>query len=177
MIVKETKLSGVCVIEIERLEDNRGFFARSYCEDEFARFGLHNDFKQSSISFNNYKGTLRGMHRQLEPYGEIKLVRCLRGSIFDVVIDLRKESETFAQWISIELTQENRKTLYIPKGFAHGFVTLVDKAEVFYQMSEKYNPDAASGVRFNDPMFNIQWPSLGELIISDNDRDWPDFAV
>lgn len=177
MIIEETKLSGAYIIELEKLEDNRGFFARSFCENEFARSGLNNNYKQSNLSFNNFKGTLRGMHMQLEPYSEVKLVRCVRGAIFDVIIDLREESKTFTQWMSVELTQENRKTLYIPERFAHGFLTLDDKTEVFYQMSEEYKPDVASGVKFDDPIFNIQWPPLNELIISDRDKAWPDFKV
>lgn len=177
MIIEETKLSGAYIIGLEKLEDSRGFFARSFCENEFARSGLNNNYKQSNLSFNNFKGTLRGMHMQLEPYSEVKLVRCVRGAIFDVIIDLREESETFTQWMSVELTQENRKTLYIPERFAHGFLTLDDKTEVFYQMSEEYKPDGASGVKFDDPIFNIQWPPLNELIISDRDKAWPDFKV
>ena len=175
MRFEETKLSGAYIIDIEKIEDSRGFFARSFCKDDFSQAGLNNIYKQSNLSFNHSKGTLRGMHIQLEPYSEIKLVRCVKGAIFDVIIDLREESETFTQWISVELTEKNRKTLYIPERFAHGFLTLEDESEVYYQMSEIYVPDAASGVKFDDPVFDIRWPDLGELIISDKDKAWPDF--
>ena len=177
MKFEETKLSGAYIIDIKKIEDSRGFFARSFCKDEFSQAGLNYVYKQSNLSFNHSKGTLRGMHMQFAPHSEIKLVRCVKGAIFDVIIDLREESETFTQWISVELTEKNRKTLYIPERFAHGFLTLENDSEVYYQMSEIYVPEAASGVKFDDPVFDIQWPDLGKLIISDKDKAWPDFKT
>ena len=173
----ETELKDAYIIDIEKHEDERGFFARIFCEREFTEKRLNAKHAQSSISFNQKSGTLRGMHFQIPPFSEIKLVRCIRGAIFDVVIDLRKNSDTFAKWISVELTQENRKTLYIPKGFAHGFLTLKDNTEVFYQMSEYYRPEAARGIRFNDPAFDIKWPIHDKPLISEKDKNWPDYKI
>ena len=174
MIFKDTKLSGVFVVELEALEDERGFFARSWCAREFEEHGLQTRFVQSNISFNKNKGTLRGMHYQAAPHPEVKLVRCTRGAIFDVVIDLRPDSPTFTQWISITLTADNHMSAYIPKGFAHGFQSLEDCSEVFYQMSEFFAPECARGVRWNDPAFGIKWPP-GERTISKKDQGYPDF--
>lgn len=158
MIFTETKLSGAYVIDIEAIEDERGFFARSWCKNEFEKLGLNPKLVQCNISFNKKKGTIRGMHFQGSPYEEAKLVRCTRGSIYDVIIDLRSDSPTYLQWFSIELTSDNRKMLYIPEGFAHGFQTLEDNTEVFYQMSEYYHPENAKGIRWNDPTIDITWP-------------------
>ena len=158
MIFIETKLKGAYIIEPERLEDERGFFARTWCEDEFAAHGLNPRLVQCNISFNKKKGALRGMHYQVAPYEEAKLVRCTKGAIYDVIIDLRFNSPTHKQWFAVELTAENRKMLYVPEGFAHGFQTLEDDSEVFYQMSEFYHPECARGVRWNDPAFRIEWP-------------------
>lgn len=171
MIFEETKLKGAYVINIEPIEDERGFFARSFCQKEFEQLGLNPCVAQCNISFNKKKGTLRGMHYQAAPHEEAKLVSCVKGSIYDVIIDLRPGSITYCQWVSVELSAENHKMLYIPEGFAHGFQTLEDNTEVFYQMSEFYHPESARGVRWNDPAFGIEWPSA-ELIISEKDSTY-----
>jgi len=176
MIFSETKLSGAFIIEVKRLEDERGFFGRSFCRLEFEEHGLNPFVAQCNISFNRDAGTLRGMHYQAAPHAEEKLVRCTRGALYDVIIDLRPESPTFKQWVSLELTEENCRMLYIPKGFAHGFQTLVDETEIFYQMSAFYHPDSGRGVRWNDPAFGIQWPETDRVILSDRDRVWPDYT-
>jgi dTDP-4-dehydrorhamnose 3,5-epimerase len=176
MIFTETKLSGLVLIDMERREDDRGFFARSWCRDEFERHTLDTRLVQCNVSFNLRQGTLRGMHYQAEPHPEIKLVRCTMGAIYDVGVDLRPDSPTFRQWVGVELTAENRRALYIPAGFAHGFQTLTANSEVFYQMSEFYYPEAARGVRWNDPAFGIQWP-LPDPFLSDRDRTYPDFTA
>jgi dTDP-4-dehydrorhamnose 3,5-epimerase len=175
LIFHETKLHGAFIIEPQKLEDERGFFARSWCEREFRQHGLNPKLVQCNISFNNKQGTLRGMHYQVTPFEEAKLVRCTRGSIFDVIADLRPASTTFGQHIKILLDTENRTMLYIPEGFAHGFLTLEDNTEVFYQMSQFYSPDHARGFRWNDPKFGIEWP-LDVRVISDRDRNYPDFG-
>jgi dTDP-4-dehydrorhamnose 3,5-epimerase len=175
MIFRETKLPGSFIIEVQRLEDDRGFFGRSFCRHEFAGRGLNPEVAQCNISFNRDSGTLRGMHYQASPHAETKVVRCTRGSIYDVIVDLRRESPTFRQWIAPELTENNGWMLYIPEGFAHGFQTLVDNTEIFYQMSEFYHPESARGVRWNDPAFGIQWPAGDRFILSDRDRNWPDY--
>ncbi len=174
MIIKETKLNGVYLIEPERLEDHRGFFARTWCEREFNTVGINPKLVQCSISFNRKKGTLRGMHYQDTPYKEAKLVRCTMGAVYDVAVDLRPESKTFQQWTSVELTADNRKMVYIPEGVAHGFITLMDNTEVFYQISEFYMAEYARGVRWNDPAFGIHWP-CSVTVISDRDQNYPDF--
>ena len=171
MIFTETKLKGAFVIEIEPIEDERGYFARSFCQKEFEKHGLNPCIAQCNISFNKKKGTLRGMHYQVEPYPEAKLVRCIMGSIYDVIIDLRIDSPTYCEWFAVELSADGSKMIYIPEGYAHGFQTLEDNTEVFYQMSEFYNPDVARGVRWDDPAFNIDWP-LGDKIISVKDQTY-----
>ena len=176
MIFNETKLPGAFIIEVKRLEDERGFFGRSFCRREFEERGLNPFVAQCNISFNRDAGTLRGMHYQAAPHAEEKLVRCTRGALYDVIIDLRPESPTFKQWVSLELTEDNGRMLYIPKGFAHGFQTLVDETEIFYQMSAFYHPDSSRGVRWNDPAFGIQWPETERVILSDRDRVWPDYT-
>lgn len=155
--------------------DQRGFFARTYCEREFESHKLNSHFVQCNISFNKLRGTLRGMHFQTRPHEEAKLIRCTRGAIYDVIIDLRPESATFKQYFSAVLSAENGKMLYVPGGFAHGFQTLEDNAEVFYQMSQFYAPEHARGVRWNDPAFGIAWPA-DERIILDRDKSYPDFV-
>lgn len=175
MIFRETKLKGAYVIEPERSEDERGFFARTWCRKEFGDHGLDPAVMQCNISFNKKSGTLRGMHYQTAPHAEAKLVRCTQGSVFDVIIDLRKGSETYKDWFGVELTRDNHNMLYIPENFAHGFLTLEDNTEVFYQMSEFYYSECSRGVRWNDPAFSIQWP-VKVSIISDRDRDCPDFT-
>ncbi|MBA2380347.1 MAG: dTDP-4-dehydrorhamnose 3,5-epimerase [Blastocatellia bacterium] len=174
MIFTETKLAGAFVIDLDPIEDSRGFFARSWSEEEFVKHGLTTRNKQANVSFNRIKGTLRGMHRQAEPFAEVKLVRCTRGAIVDVIIDLRPDSPTYMQWTSVELTGENHRMLYVPENFAHGFQTLEDNTEVTYQVSEVYTPSAERGIRFDDPAFGIEWP-LAVEVISDKDRTWADF--
>ncbi len=175
MIFRETKLKGAFVVEPSRFDDERGFFARTFCQEEFTAHGLNPRVVQCNISFNKNKGTLRGMHYQVVPYDEAKLVRCTRGAIYDVIIDLRPESSTFKQWIAVELTAENRRMLHVREGFAHGFQTLEDNTEVFYQMSEFYHPEYAWGVRWNDPVFGIEWPPVEQRIISPKDQEYPNF--
>lgn len=175
MIFAETKLPGAFIIDVEKHEDSRGFFARVYCEREFRERELHSDFVQCNISFNRRRGTLRGMHYQAAPLEEAKLVRCTRGAIFDAIVDLRPASSTFRQYFSVVLSAENWRSLYIPEGFAHGFQTLEDDTEVFYQMSQFYAAEHARGVRWNDPAFGIAWPEA-ERIIIERDQSYPDFV-
>jgi dTDP-4-dehydrorhamnose 3,5-epimerase len=175
MIFTRTRLRDVVIVELEPREDERGFFARTWCRDEFAAVGLDISVVQANLSYNSQAGTLRGMHFQRPPHAEVKLVRCVSGSIFDVAIDLREDSPTYCEWVGVELSAANRRALYIPKGFAHGFQTLTPGAEILYQVSEAYAPDAEGGVRWDDPLFGIEWPSALERIISDKDRSWPDF--
>jgi dTDP-4-dehydrorhamnose 3,5-epimerase len=170
----ELELKGAFIIEPERLEDERGFFARIFCQKEFEAHGLNPRFVQCNISFNEKEGILRGMHYQVAPHEEAKLVRCTQGVIYDVIIDLRPDSPTFKQWIAVELTAENCRMLYIPEGLAHGFQTLEDNTEIFYQMSEFYHPECAKGVRWDDPVFGIVWP-LPVTNISERDRIYPSF--
>ena len=171
----ETPLDGAYIVEIEATEDERGSFARSWCQKEFEEHGLNSRIVQCNISLNKKKGTLRGMHFQIEPFAEAKLVRCTRGAIYDVIIDLRENSPSFKKWFAVELSESNQKMLYIPEGFAHGFQTLEDNTEVFYQMSEFYYPEYSRGIRWNDPLFSIQWPE-GERIIAKKDQEYPDFV-
>jgi dTDP-4-dehydrorhamnose 3,5-epimerase len=171
---KETKLPGAYVIELELHADQRGFFARTYCRDEFESHGLKPQVLQCNVSFNRDKGTLRGMHFQAAPFAEAKLVRCTSGSIYDVIIDLRPSSPTFKRYFALVLSAENRKMLYIPEDFAHGFQTLEDDTEVFYQMSQVFSAPHARGVRWDDPAFGVEWPQ-GERIIIERDRNYPDF--
>jgi dTDP-4-dehydrorhamnose 3,5-epimerase len=176
MIFTRTAIAGVCIIDPERLEDDRGFFARVWCRREFEAQGLNPGLVQCSISFNRKQGTLRGMHYQAPPHAEARLVRCTSGAIFDVIVDLRPDSKTFRQWISVELSADNHRMLYIPEGLAHGFMTLRDNTEVFYQMSEYYAAESARGVRWNDPAFGIRWPA-NIVVMSERDRNYPDFQV
>lgn len=172
MIFKKTSLKGVFVIEPEMIKDERGFFARIFCQNEFAAQGV--DFKtvQCSISYNKHKGTLRGMHYQVAPKAESKIVRCTKGAIYDVAIDMRHSSPTYRQWTAVELTQDNRRMIHIPKGFAHGFQTLEDDSEVIYRMDEVYAPEYARGARWDDPAFKIKWP-LKVKVISERDANYP----
>ena len=174
MIFKETKLKGACVIELEKIEDERGFFARSWCQKEFDEHGLNPHIVQCNISYNKKRGALRGMHYQAAPYEEAKLVRCISGAMYDVIIDLRRDSATCCQWFAVELSGDNYKMLYVPVGFAHGFQTLKDNTVVFYQMSEFYHPEYAQGVKWDDPAFKVEWP-IKSHIISAKDRQFPDF--
>ncbi len=174
MIFQETKLEGAFIIDPERQEDERGFFARTWCQQEFKAHGLNPHLVQCSISFNQKRGTLRGMHYQVPPYQEAKLVRCTIGAIYDVIIDLRPSSITFKHWVGVELSSENHRMLYVPEGFAHGFQTLVDTSEVFYQISEFFHPECIMGVRWNDPAFKIEWP-LVPTVLSVRDDSFPNF--
>lgn len=176
MIFTETPLGGAFMVEPERIHDERGFFARTWCRREFEARGLSPCFAQCNLSFNDKAGTLRGMHFQAAPHAEAKLIRCTRGSIHDVIIDLRPDSPTFKRHFGATLTFENHRMLYVPEGFAHGFFTLEDGTEVFYQMSDFYEPSCAQGVRWDDPNFGIRWP--GEVrVISEKDRSYPDFGL
>ncbi len=170
----ETELPGVFLIELDLLADDRGAFARSFCLDEFKSVGIDFRVVQANISFNKYAGTLRGMHYQTPPHEEAKVVRCTSGALYDVVVDLRVDSPTRGRWISAELNADNRAAMFIPEGCAHGFQTLVDNTEISYLMSERYAPEAASGVRFDDPAFGIDWP-LAVSSVSEQDENWPDF--
>jgi dTDP-4-dehydrorhamnose 3,5-epimerase len=174
MIFTETPLRGAFVIEAHPLEDARGLFARTWCRREFEARGLDVQIAQCSTSFNARRGTLRGMHYQAPPVTETKLVRCTRGAIYDVIIDLRPDSATFTEHFAVVLTADNRKMVHIPVGFAHGFQTLEDATEVFYQMSQFYSPEHARGVRWDDPIFGISWPD-DERILLERDRSYPDF--
>jgi dTDP-4-dehydrorhamnose 3,5-epimerase len=173
----ETPVTGVLVVEADPLEDERGFFARTFSTEEFAARGLDSRVDQCSISYNARAGTLRGMHYQAAPHGEAKLVRCTRGTIYDVAVDLRPESPTYLHWAGAELSAGNRRALFVPEGCAHGFQTLLDGAEVLYQISTPYVPDAARGVRWDDPAFGIEWPDAppGGRKMSARDADYPDF--
>jgi dTDP-4-dehydrorhamnose 3,5-epimerase len=171
----ETKVAGAFLIAPEPIADERGFFARTWCREEFADHGLTGELAQANISFNHRKGTLRGLHYQAAPHAEAKLVRSTRGAIWDLALDLRRDSPTYLAWSGAELSDANRAMLYVPEGCAHGFLTLTDDAEVAYQMSAPYAPEAARGVRFDDPAFGIEWP--GEVVvINERDRTYPDFA-
>lgn len=175
MIFTPTRLAGAFVIEPEKRLDERGFFARSWCAQEFEAHGLSPSLVQCNISFNARAGTLRGMHFQSAPHQEAKLVRCTRGSIFDVILDLRPHSPTFKQWQGFELSAANHRALYVPEGFAHGLQTLEDNSEVFYQMSTSYVPGAQAGVRWDDPAFDIEWPHAERRTIAEKDMAFPDF--
>lgn len=171
----KTPLGGAFVIDVEPREDERGLFARTFCAQEFAAHGLDARIAQASVSFNRRAGTLRGLHYQATPDGEVKLIRCTAGAIFDVILDLRPDSPTYLQHFGATLTSRERRALYIPVGFAHGFQTLADDTEVLYQMSTAYVPESARGVRWNDPAFGIAWPAASDRIMNDRDRTYPDF--
>ncbi|MCL4475996.1 MAG: dTDP-4-dehydrorhamnose 3,5-epimerase [Nitrospirae bacterium] len=175
MIFTETRLKGAYIVELEKRADERGFFARTWCKKEFDAHGLPSQMAQANVSSNKKKGTLRGMHYQMTPHEETKLVRCTRGAIYDVIIDLRPNSSTYKEWIGVELTSENYKMLFVPENFAHGFQTLEDNTEVIYQVSQFYSPGSERGARYNDPAFGIRWPAQVH-VISDKDKNWPDYA-
>jgi dTDP-4-dehydrorhamnose 3,5-epimerase len=176
MKIERTVLPSVMLVAIEPHSDQRGLFARTFDDDAFAAAGLTISWRQCNTSWNRQRGTLRGMHFQLSPFEEPKLVRCTRGRVFDVAIDLRRDSSTFRRWIGIELSYERRNALFIPGGCAHGFLTLEDDCEVFYMMGEVFVPEAAAGVRWNDPAFAIAWP-FEPATMSERDANWPDFTV
>lgn len=168
----QTKLKGAFIIDLEQKSDNRGFFARTFCAKEFAEQGLKPTVAQGNSSFNYQQGTLRGMHYQVAPATETKLVRCIQGAIYDVIIDIRPDSPTYMKHEGVELTAENRRSLYVPEMFAHGYQTLTDNAEVIYQVGEFYTPGYEKGLRYDDPAFGIKWP-LPVSVISEKDKDWP----
>lgn len=174
MTFTETELKGAFIIDLDLREDDRGYFARAFCENEFADHGLCTRFPQCNTSWNKNAGTLRGMHYQLEPHGEVKLVRCTKGRILDVIVDVRKGSPTYCKWIGVELSQANRRMLYVPVGFAHGYQALEPDTEVFYMVSEYYTPTHERGLRWNDPAFQIEWPILNP-ILSPKDEAAADF--
>ena len=177
MKFNKTAILGAYIIELEKVGDERGFFARAWCQKEFREHDLVTQFVQCNLSFNKRGNTLRGMHYQSAPLEEVKLVRCTRGAIFDVIIDLRPESSTFLKWIGVELTSDNYNMLYVPERFAHGYLTLTEEAEVFYQVSQFYSPGHERGVRWNDPVFKIDWPIDGDVVISEKDNNWPNFVL
>ena len=172
MIFTETILPGAYVIEPQKLSDDRGYFARIWCDDELGRHGLKGSVVQSNVGYNHSKGTLRGLHFQKAPHAEVKVLRCTRGAIFDAIVDLRPESPTYKKWFGVELTPENSKMIYVPEGFAQGYITLADHTEINYHTSQVFSPESAFGVRFDDPAFGIQWP-IAATIISQQDRSWP----
>jgi len=171
-----TKLADAVVVELEQHRDERGFFARTYCEREFSDHGLPTDFPQCNLSRNDRAGTLRGMHFNVAPYAEAKLVRCTRGAIYDVIIDLRPGSATYAEWVGVELSADSGLALYVPQGFAHGFLTLAEASDVFYHMGAFFEPDAARGLRYDDPAFSVRWPR-DVAVISGRDASYPDFDL
>lgn len=171
----ETFLEGAYIIEPEPHYDERGFFARTWCRQEFESHNLNTNLAQCNLSFNKRRGTLRGLHYQAAPYQETKLVRCTKGSIYDLIVDVRPGSETFKKWFAVELTAANHLMLYIPEGFAHGFQALEDETEIFYQISEFYRPEYSRGIRWNDAAFDFRWP-LEETVMSERDRSFPDFT-
>jgi dTDP-4-dehydrorhamnose 3,5-epimerase len=175
MIFHDTELPGVRLAELERRADERGYFARVWDPAELESAGLNSALAQVSVAFNDRRGTLRGLHFQAEPHAEAKLVRCTRGAVFDVVVDLRRDSPAFRRWLGIELREADGRMLYVPEGLAHGYLTLEDRSETLYLISEPYAPDAARGVRWDDPAFAIEWPAE-PAVISDRDRRWPDFS-
>jgi len=172
----ETQLPGVFVIELERHEDDRGWFARTWCREEFVKHGLPVELAQSSISHNARRGTLRGMHFQMAPHAEAKLIRCVAGAVHDVALDLRPDSPTFKQSFATELSAENGRALFLPEGIAHGFQTLADDSALHYQMTAPYVAEASTGVHWNDPAFDLEWP-VAEPILSERDQAWPDFSA
>lgn len=175
MLFTQTKLQGAFIVDPQRFEDIRGFFALSWSKAEFAARGLNPRLVECNISVSRKKGTLRGMHFQRTPHAQAKLVRCTRGAVYDVIIDLRTQSPAFRQWVAVELTADNCRMLYVPEGFAHGFQTLSNDTEVFYQMTDVYAPECVAGVRWDDPAFGIEWPH-DERIMIERDREYPDFA-
>lgn len=175
MIFTETHLKDAYIIDLKKIEDDRGFFARAYCQNEFADHNLQLNWVQANQAFSKNRGTLRGLHFQHAPYAEAKLMRCIRGAMFDVIVDLRSDSPSYLQWLGVELTAENRRALLVPEGFAHGYLTLEDNTEAFYPTSQFYTPMAEGGVRWNDPAFGIEWPFVDHLIITEKDQNWPDY--
>jgi dTDP-4-dehydrorhamnose 3,5-epimerase len=176
MIFTKTQLDGVCIVELEKREDERGFFARAWCKEEFEAHGLNAQWVQANVACTKKKGTLRGLHYQLAPYDEAKLVHCPKGAVFDVAVDLRPSSPHFRQWVGIELSEDNHKLLYVSQGFAHGYQTLTNNTQLFYLVSQFYAADCERGVRWDDPSFGIEWPEIGEKVVSEKDKSWPAFG-
>jgi dTDP-4-dehydrorhamnose 3,5-epimerase len=176
MLFTPTSLPGAFIVDIAPIQDARGFFARTWAPEEFHRHGLDPTLVQCNASWNRKRGTLRGMHFQTEPFSEVKIVRCTHGALLDVIVDLRKTSPAYCQWTSVELTAANHRALYIPKGFAHGYLTLTDEVEAYYHVSAPFSPAHASGVRWDDPAFAIAWP-FAPTVMSEKDRAWPDFVA
>ena len=177
MIFKETRLQGAFTVEMEPIGDNRGFFARAWCQREFQARGLISCFVQNNITVSPKQGTLRGLHYQVAPHEEVKLVRCTQGAIYDVIIDLRPESPTYLEWLGTELTARNRKMIYIPGGFAHGYQILMDNTEVFYQVGQFYAPEYERGIRWDDPTFAIEWPITPPVALSEKDKSWSGYSM
>jgi dTDP-4-dehydrorhamnose 3,5-epimerase len=176
MIFTETALKGAFTVEIQKIEDPRGFFARLWCKKEFQAHGLKANWVQANIALSEKRGTLRGLHYQIAPFEEAKLIQCIRGAIFDVIVDLRPDSPTYLRWHGVELTADNHKMIYVPEGFAHGYQTLTDDTVVTYPVSQFYTPGSEGGIRWNDPAFGIAWPITDDLILSEKDKHWPDFV-
>lgn len=176
MIFTELELKGAFLVEVKKIEDERGFFGRAWCSNEFAQHGLNPAFVQLNTSFSKKKGTIRGMHYQIDPYQEVKFIRCTRGRIWDCIIDLRPASPTFMKWVGNELSADNYRMVYVPENFAHGFITLEDNSEVYYPVSQFYTPGAERGIRWNDPAFNIKWP-VEVKMVSQKDRDHDNFSI
>lgn len=177
MIFEETPLAGAYIVRLQPIEDDRGFFARTFCEREFAAKDLAIRMVQANTALTRRAGTIRGLHYQAPPHSEAKLVRCIRGAVYDVMADVRPDSPTFRSWFGVNLTEENRTMVYVPEGMAHGYLALADESELFYQVSTFYTPGAEQGIRWNDPAFGIEWPQVNELIISEKDRSWHDFRL
>lgn len=175
MKIIETPLAGAFELEIQPIEDERGFFARGFCAKELEQAGMNPKIAQANISYNKQKGILRGLHYQISPYEEAKLVRCIRGAVWDVIVDLRKDSPTYKRWHAAELRADKHNMLYVPEGFAHGYLVLEDHSELFYSSSEFYTPGAEQGLRWDDKTFDIDWPIKTDLLISDKDQEWPEF--
>ncbi|GAB3008172.1 dTDP-4-dehydrorhamnose 3,5-epimerase [Cyclobacterium sediminis] len=172
MIFTETKLKGAYIIDVEKIEDERGYFGRVFCKNEFDKVGIESNIAQTNMSFNPKKGTLRGMHYQVSPYEETKLVKCTSGAIFDCIVDLRKDSPTYLEWIGLELSEENNRMLFVPRDFAHGFITLKDNTAIQYFVSQFYAPGSEKGIKWDDPKINIQWP-VDVAVISEKDNNHP----
>jgi len=177
MLVTETDIEGAYVVGPERFDDERGFFARAWSEQELADLGVEARFVEGNVSYNVRRGTLRGLHYQAAPHGQAKLVRCTRGAVFDVGVDLRRDSPTYGRWVGVELSAANRLMLYLPAEFAHGYLTLADDSEVYYLVTGQFAPESGRGARWDDPAFRIRWPEAGELIINERDRTYPDFQL
>lgn len=174
MIFQETPIPGAFIVDLEKHEDERGYFGRVWCSKEFKGHGLNPNLVQANVSFNQKRGTMRGLHHQLPPHAETKLVKCMGGSIYDVIVDLREGSPKYCAWYGTELSAEKERCLYVPEGCAHGYVTLTDDARILYQVSESYHPESESGIRYDDPLFGIQWP-VEISSVSEKDSSWPNY--